>query len=616
VSDGRRRSDPMISRTPRTTMHHARDALPSGRLHLLVIGDDLYATHPLPEAGTIAIGRSPECEVFIDHPSVSRRHAVLDIGPPLAIEDQGSSNGTRVRDKRLGPSQRVELAPGDLIELGALQLVVQQRTAPVRRRRLWTHDYFDARLEEECERCELSGARFAVIHLRATPGHAASIEDAVAAQLRTLDIVASYAPGQYEALLCETTNDEAEAARRRLTAAFAELRIEVGIGVACYPDDGRDPDAIIACAAERARGESHDREVAPLEIPETGMQTLRRLVERIAHASISVLIQGETGVGKEVMAETIHTMSQRAQHPFLQLNCAALSETLLESELFGHEKGAFTGAHAAKPGLLETADKGTVFLDEIGELPATMQVKLLRVIEERRVMRVGGLKSKAIDVRFLAATNRDLEAEVARGAFRQDLYFRLNGITLDIPPLRERQNEIAPLAEIFIARACAESAREPLAISPEASTLLHRYAWPGNIRELKHVLERAVLLCPDPILRPEHLPVEKMRATRTVHAEPAPVTKPAARNPTTENRKPRPTPSEVSERAPNPTPPDDDDSLDFKKESRERERRAIIAAMRASEGNQSKAATLLKISRRTLLTKLDLHALPRPRKQR
>jgi len=595
-------------------MHHARDSLPSGRLHLLVIGDDLYATHPLPDAGSIAIGRSPDCEVFIDHPSVSRRHAVLDIGPPLAIEDQGSSNGTRVRDKRLGPSQRVELAPGDLIELGALQLVVQQRTAPVRRRRLWTHDYFDARLEEECERCELSGARFAVIHLRAQSAHAASIEDAVAAQLRTLDIVASYAPGQYEALLCETTGDEAEAARRRLAAAFAELRIEVGIGVAIYPDHGRDPDSIIARAAERARGESHDRE-APLEIPETGMQTLRRLVERIAHASISVLIQGETGVGKEVMAESIHTLSPRVEHPFLRLNCAALSETLLESELFGHEKGSFTGAHAAKQGLLETADKGTVFLDEIGELPASMQVKLLRVIEERRVMRVGGLKSKAIDVRFVAATNRDLEAEVARGAFRQDLYFRLNGITLDIPPLRERQNEIGPLADIFIARACAESAREPLAISPEASTLLHRYAWPGNIRELKHVLERAVLLCADPILRPEHLPVEKMRATRTVHAEPPPpITKPAARNPTTENRKPRPTPPEI-ERAPAPTP-DDDDSLDFKKESRERERRAIIAAMRTCEGNQSKAATMLKISRRTLLTKLDLHGLPRPRKQR
>jgi transcriptional regulator with PAS, ATPase and Fis domain len=336
------------------------------------------------------------------------------------------------------------------------------------------------------------------------------------------------------------------------------------------------------------------------------MQTLWRLVERIAHANISVLLQGETGVGKEVMTETIHNMSTRAAQPFLRLNCAALSEALLESELFGHEKGAFTGALSAKPGLLETADKGTVFLDEIGELPLSLQVKLLRVIEERRVLRVGGLKSRAIDVRFLAATNRDLEIEVARGAFRQDLFFRLNGITLTIPPLRERQTEIRPLAEIFIARACAESGRSPLPLSPEASTLLHRYSWPGNIRELKHMMERAVLLCQGEAITPEHLPVEKMRATRSAPPPRSPV--PAAADaghahPTNGAR--RPTPQ---------TPPQDE-SLDFKKDSRERERRRIIAALKSAEGNQSKAAEILGISRRTLLTKLDVHKLPRPRKR-
>ncbi len=595
------------------------------RFHLLVIGDDLYATHPLPEAGSVVIGRSPACEVFIDHPSVSRRHAVLHVGPPLAIEDKGSSNGTRVREVRLGLNQRVELAPGDLIELGTLQLVVQQRGAPVRRRRVWNHDYFDARLEEECERCELTGACFAVIHLRADATKGPAIEDALAAELRTLDIVGSYAPGQYEALLCEATAEEVSAVERRLVTALAARDIEVDVGVAYYPDDGRDPDAIIGRAAERARGEDH--RAAPVEIAETGMQTLRRLVERIAHANISVLVQGETGVGKEVIAETIHGRSPRADQPFLRLNCAALSETLLESELFGHEKGAFTGAVAAKPGLLETADKGTVFLDEIGDLPSSMQVKLLRVIEERRVLRVGGLKSRAIDVRFIAATNRDLEVEVERGAFRQDLYFRLNGITLTIPPLRERQTEIAPLVELFVARSSAEAGRPPLSLSPDSMSLLHRYSWPGNIRELKHMMERGVLLCQGDVIKPEHLPAEKMRAIRTVSTRPVPASRPPAtersRTPDRRDgggRAKRPSRSTPKEPQPEPqrveTPtPRDDTSLDFQKGKRDRERQQIISALTAADGHQSKAAEMLGISRRTLSTKLDLYKLPRPRKR-
>jgi two-component system response regulator AtoC len=587
-------------------------ATTGGRFHLLVIGDDLYATHPLPEAGAIAIGRSPSCEVFIDHPSVSRRHAMLHLGPPLAIEDQGSSNGTRVREIQLAADQRIALAPGDLIEVGALQLVVQQRSAPVRGRRVWPHDYFDARLEEECERCELSGTCFAALHLRADPSAAGEVEDVLAAELRTVDIIAMYAPGQYEALMCGSRLADGNEVAARLAGALTARGIQPQIGVASYPDDGRSPHAIIARAAERARGEEHHVPAVAVASPETVMQTLRRLVERIAHASISVLIQGETGVGKEVLTESIHNLSPRAGQPFLRLNCAALSETLLESELFGYEKGAFTGASSAKPGLLETADKGTVFLDEIGELPPSIQVKLLRVIEERRVLRVGGLKPKPIDVRFLAATNRDLEAEVARGAFRQDLYFRLNGIALTIPPLRERQTEIRPLAEIFIARACAEADRTPLPLSLEAMALLHRHSWPGNIRELRHMMERAVLLCQGDAITPEHLPVERMRATRpappTPHAphasidSAAPAPRDHPRAPTGGRRHTPPTPAQ-------------DEALDFKKDARERERKQIIAALRTAEGNQSKAAQILGISRRTLLTKLDVHKLPRPRKR-
>src|SRR5262249_37565759 len=189
-----------------------------------------------------------------------------------------------------------------------------------------------------------------------------------------------------------------------------------------------------------------------------------------------------------------------------------LSETLLESELFGHERGAFTGAVQAKQGLLETANEGTVFLDEVGELPASIQVKLLRVIEEQQVWRVGSLKPRPIDVRFVSATNRDLETEVGAGRFRRDLFFRLNGILIVVPPLRERLSEILPLAKGFVSHVCQKMGHVSVPdISPEAVEHLQRYPWPGNVRELRNVMERAVLLCTGDLITPQHLPVEKMK---------------------------------------------------------------------------------------------------------
>ncbi|MBI2395963.1 MAG: sigma-54-dependent Fis family transcriptional regulator [Deltaproteobacteria bacterium] len=343
------------------------------------------------------------------------------------------------------------------------------------------------------------------------------------------------------------------------------------------------------------------------------MQRLYALAERIADSTISVLVLGETGVGKEVLAETIHRLSPRRNAPFVKLNCAAFTETLLESELFGHERGAFTGAVAQKPGLLESADGGTVFLDEVGELGASTQVKLLRVLEDRKVQRVGSLKPKEIDVRFVAATNRDLEAEVFAGTFREDLFFRLNGIPLVIPPLRERPVEIEPLARALVTHLCRRSGRREPDITHQALDVLLRYSWPGNIRELRNVMERAVLLCGSDPIAPEHLPVEKMVSTLPARSfasmrPPAPRVAPAP-------PKSRPPDFEATLPVPRPTvPPTTDNALKSGVELIERD--LIVRALEQCAGNQTHAARLLGISRRTLVSRLEQYNLPRPRKPR
>ena len=248
---------------------------------------------------------------------------------------------------------------------------------------------------------------------------------------------------------------------RRCCAASNRLGAEPRAAFAHFPADGRTAHALIekACAGLRPAPAS----AAPpgVIVLDPRMREVYRLAEKAASRDINVLILGETGVGKEILAETIHRASKRADKPFLCLNCGGLSESLRESELFGYERGAFTDAKVAKPGLLEMADGGTVFLDEIGEMSASIQAMLLRAIETKQVMRIGGVRPKAIDVRFIAATNRDLVQEIREKRFRSDLYYRFNGISLEIPPLRERRLEIRPLAEAFLAELAGGAARRP-----------------------------------------------------------------------------------------------------------------------------------------------------------
>jgi len=230
------------------------------------------------------------------------------------------------------------------------------------------------------------------------------------------------------------------------------------------------------------------------------MQQVIEVIKVVARSNATVLITGETGTGKEVVARAIHSQSHRHGKPFVALSCAALPESLLESELFGHEKGSFTGAYAQKKGKFEVANRGTLFLDEIGEMSANIQVHLLRVLEEKEFTRVGGNEPIKVDVRVISATNRDMKQAIASGQFREDLYYRLNVVNIELPPLRERREDIPLLAQHFLKKFAVENQKEIAGFSPEATDFLLRYDWPGNVRELENTIERAVILAQNPVI--------------------------------------------------------------------------------------------------------------------
>ena len=263
---------------------------------------------------------------------------------------------------------------------------------------------------------------------------------------------------------------------------------------------------------------------APLEGPEAGavhiigrsprMQRIFRFVSKIAPTESAVLLTGESGTGKELLARSIHFQSRRAHEPFLAINCGALPENLLESELFGHVRGSFTGATTDKKGMFEQADGGSLFLDEVGELPQTSQVKLLRALQDGEVRRVGSNSSIRVDVRIISATNRDLRRAMEEGGFREDLYYRLNVFQIEVPPLRERREDIPLLAGYFLDRYAAKMHKSLSGFSEEAQVRLVRYDYPGNVRELENALQRAVALAEDDVIRPEDLPPQMREAAR------------------------------------------------------------------------------------------------------
>ena len=307
----------------------------------------------------------------------------------------------------------------------------------------------------------------------------------------------------------------------------------------------------------------------------SAMKEVLRVVQKVAPTPTTVLIEGESGSGKELIARALHDLSPRAERPFVAVNCGAIPETLIESELFGHVKGAFTDARTARRGLFEEADGGTILLDEIGELPLPVQPALLRVLQQGEVRRVGDARSTRVDVRVLASTNRDLAAQVQSGRFREDLYYRLNVVQVRLPPLRERQEEIAALSERLLARHAERIGVEPRPLSGRAMELLQRYRWPGNVRELENALERALVLSEDEEIGPDALPEAVQRALA-----------------------PEPVPASL-----------DADDLSVKRAQRVLEADLIRRALARTQGNRTKAAELLDLSPRALLYKIRDYGL-------
>jgi len=550
-----------------------RGAAPRPRTYLLACEGDRAWVVELAHTGAIDIGRASECAVVLADPSVSRVHATLTVRDGRGtLEDRGSHNGTLVNGAAV---RSRELTAGDVIEIGAATLVFHS-TARARAPREVDEAAFRREVEREIERTRVSRRGFIVLAIRVRGGSVEQLRALVVGNLRVFEVAAVAGPDEL-LVLCP----EQEASAPAELAAIVGVLGAVQIGYAACPHDGFDAAVLIGAArgamAQVAPGRTsepaaHRRMRAgelAIVVAEAATLQLYALVERLARSDIPVLLRGETGVGKEVVAQALHAWSPRARGRFVAINCAALPEQLAESELFGHERGAFSGAVAGKLGLLESARGGTVLLDEVGDMTLATQAKLLRVLETKRVTRLGSVEEHVIDIRLLAATHRDLDADVAAGRFRRDLFYRLTGGTLVLPPLRDRPRELVILAEAFLATACGALGREAMVLTDDAIVELVTYAWPGNVRELKHVMDYLAATEPGRVLLAGHV-----RSRLGAASQPAAVADGMAR------------------------------SGSLRDELAELERRRIVEALESHAGHQANAAAALGVPLRTFVAKL------------
>lgn len=541
--------------------------------------------------GRTSIGRGDDNDVRLRHPSISRKHCVIEfVDDGFVIEDLGSLNGTFVGDSA---AERTRLSDGDRITAGDFTMMFEDPAARKGKYCEVEIDEEDVVLPEDSISIEYDSAVSSMARdlnaILKVSAKINAIHDVEELQRHLLDEIFEVVPAGFGAIILvdrdleiaevvgrnryvtpgpshvsrtivsrvmkqrtvilanDIVNDDREAKPESLALAGVSSLLCVPmflfdkiIGVIYLStvsesqvfDDGH-MRFMTAIASISAVAIENARNFSSLRIENTILKTANSLeknmigesramnrvygfIAKAAPTDATILIEGESGTGKELAAQAIVVNSRRRDKPFVVINCATLTESLLESELFGHEKGAFTGAVAQKKGKIEAADGGTIFLDEIGELPLPLQAKLLRVLQERELERVGGLASIGVDVRVIAATNRELEEEVRNGRFRQDLFYRLNVMKFSMPPLRERTGDILLLAEAFLTDYARKNERKLHGFSAKAKDVLLNYGYPGNVRELENAVERAVILSSGEWIAPEDLPEEMLRASTTV----------------------------------------------------------------------------------------------------
>jgi DNA-binding NtrC family response regulator len=525
----------------------------------------------LDKGRSLVVGRVAPADVVIDDPGLSRRHARFswdDHG--VWVEDLGSTNGTK---KNGEPIQRVRVGPGDEISMGPVRVSVHVMSSVDEELRGFDgHDRFVAALADELTRARTFQRPLALLMVRsanAKDAHVSRWAPRVRRLLRPVDRVGVYGPAAVLISLPEATAEQARVIASQLVGGEPPLVCST----VTFPADGGSVDELIA-AVQGASSAREPAESSAVVAKTPAMKDVMATVKRLAPSTIAILIHGETGTGKEVIARAIHDAGPRKKQPLRTINCGAIPPTLIESVLFGHEQGAFTGADKAARGIFEQADGGTVLLDEIGELVPSAQAALLRVLETKRLTRVGGDKEIEVDVRVIAATHRDLEAMVEAGRFRQDLLYRLNTMTLRIPPLRERVDEIRPLAERFLKEASRDAGTGVRSIDPQALAALEAYPWPGNVRELRNVIERAVVLAEGKAIVLADL-TERVRA---------------------------------GSRAPEPAVTADGPT-DYRDHVRKFEIELIVRALHQHDGNQTEAAKALNLPLRTLVHKIQTYGI-------
>jgi len=546
---------------------------------LIAIDHMSSRTIRMPPDGVLQIGRSRDADVQINSDAVSRNHAKIVIaGGRVQIEDLGSHNGTLLNGERIAGT--VDLTSGDVVAIADTLLIL--RTAARVSADAIDLDQMNRRIDQEIARATEYDRPFSVVVIR-LPGSRPRAASALAA-LRPMDVLC-FQGTTVIALLPEL---DPHPGREHGLALLAAIGPDAQGGIASYPADGCDTGTLLAAArssmAMARPGELRIASSASIEhqlgntrvvVADAAMVKLYDLIRRLARSDLTVLVTGETGAGKENAAVAVHTWSPRTEGPFVSLNCAALPESLAESELFGYERGAFTEAKAPKPGLMERAHGGTLFLDEVGDLSLGLQAKLLRALELKRITRLGDVREREVDVRIVAATNIDLDAAVAQGKFRQDLLFRISAATVAIPPLRHRRQEIPLLARMFVQLESQRLCRLGLELSESTLAELAHYDFPGNVRELKNAIDYAVATTEGPTIQPWDLPARVMgRKTDEI---------PVIRA----ERKFRPINDEL----------------------RELERRRIIEALEAHDGVQTHAAAAIGMPLRTFTFRMRQYGI-------